>query len=105
MRKNLRCVLTIAGSDSGGGAGIQSDLKTFQNYGVYGTTVVTAITAQNTLGIQSSFVVPEKVIDAQLKSVLSDFKIKAVKTGMLGSVGAVQSIVRNLKGRSLKIVV
>jgi hydroxymethylpyrimidine kinase/phosphomethylpyrimidine kinase len=105
MPKELKCVLSIAGSDSGAGAGIQSDLKTFQNYGVYGTTVITAITSQNTLGVQSTFNVPEKIIDSQLKSILSDFKIAAVKTGMLGSEQAVIATVCNLKNKNLKVIV
>ena len=77
------CVLTIAGSDPGGGAGIQSDLKTFRSHGLYGLTIITAITSQNTKGVQSSFEIPSKVIRSQLKSVFDDFEISAIKTGML----------------------
>ena len=73
--KNKKFVLTIAGSDSGAGAGIQSDIKTFKNHGVYGLSVVTAVTAQNTKGVQSSLSMPAKMIDAQLKSVFDDFDI------------------------------
>ncbi len=79
----MKCVLSIAGSDSGAGAGIQSDLKTFHNHGVYGVTVITSITAQNTMGVQKSFELPANIIDAQLKSIFADFKINAVKIGML----------------------
>ena len=99
-------VLTIAGSDSGAGAGIQSDIKTFKNHGVYGTTVITSITAQNTKGVQSAFELPARVISAQLKSVFTDFNIKAVKTGMLSSSSVINTAVRNLKAnKRLKIVV
>jgi hydroxymethylpyrimidine/phosphomethylpyrimidine kinase len=77
-------VLTIAGSDSGGGAGIQADLKTFAALGAYGTSVVTAITAQNTLGVTAIHPVPVEVVAAQLDAVLSDFDVAAVKVGMIG---------------------
>ena len=99
-------VLTIAGSDSGGGAGIQSDLKTFQNYGVYGVTVITAITSQNTKGVQNSFEVPAKHIKSQLNSVFSDFRIKAVKTGMLSSSKVIDAMYYIIKDkRNLKLVI
>jgi hydroxymethylpyrimidine/phosphomethylpyrimidine kinase len=77
-------VLTIAGSDSGGGAGIQADLKTFAALGTYGTSVITAITAQNTLGVTAVHSVPPSVVAAQLDAVLSDFDVAAVKVGMVG---------------------
>jgi hydroxymethylpyrimidine/phosphomethylpyrimidine kinase len=105
MVRNPKFVLTIAGSDSSAGAGIQSDLKTFHNYKVYGLTVITAITAQNTKGVQKAFALPAKIIDAQLKSIFSDFKPDTVKTGMLGSADAVKVIYKNLKGKNIKIVV
>ena len=76
-------VLTIAGSDSGGGAGIQADLKTFAALGVYGTSVVTAITAQNTLGVTGVHAVPAAMVEAQLDAVLDDFAVAAVKVGMV----------------------
>lgn len=76
-------VLTIAGTDSGGGAGIQADLKTFQERYVYGMSVVVAVTAQNTVGVQKTYPIPHDMVHAQLDSVFSDFDIKAVKTGML----------------------
>ena len=76
-------VLTIAGSDSGGGAGIQADLKTFGALGAYGASVITAVTAQNTQGVQGVHVVPAAMIAAQCDSVLSDIRIDAVKIGML----------------------
>lgn len=75
--------LTIAGSDSGAGAGIQADLKTFAAFGVYGTTVVTAVTAQNTLGVADIHTVPVSSVAAQIEAVLTDIGAAAVKTGML----------------------
>ncbi|MQR96938.1 bifunctional hydroxymethylpyrimidine kinase/phosphomethylpyrimidine kinase [Fictibacillus phosphorivorans] len=77
--------LTIAGSDSGGGAGIQADLKTFQEFGVYGMSVLTAVTAQNTTGVQGIFPVPIEGLEAQLESIGADLTPDAVKTGMLFS--------------------
>ena len=76
--------LTIAGSDSGGGAGIQTDLKTFAALGVYGTSAITALTAQNTLGVHGIHPVPAAFVAAQMEAVLSDIQIDAAKTGMLG---------------------
>lgn len=76
-------VLTIAGSDSGGGAGIQADLKTFQERKVFGTSVLTAITAQNTLGVHGVHPVPHEMVQQQLDVIFSDFEISAIKTGML----------------------
>src|SRR5437868_2762815 len=78
-------VLTIAGSDSGGGAGIQADIKTLQANGVYALSVVTSVTAQNTMNVTGSSDVPVKIVEAQLNAVFSDFKVAAVKTGMLSS--------------------
>ncbi|MFI5492590.1 bifunctional hydroxymethylpyrimidine kinase/phosphomethylpyrimidine kinase [Actinoplanes sp. NPDC051859] len=77
-------VLTIAGSDSGGGAGIQADLKTFAALGTYGVSVLTAITAQNTLGVTAIHSVPPEIVAAQLDAVLADFDVAAVKVGMVG---------------------
>ncbi|GAB2924337.1 bifunctional hydroxymethylpyrimidine kinase/phosphomethylpyrimidine kinase [Micromonospora polyrhachis] len=78
-------VLTIAGSDSGAGAGIQADLKVCAALGAYGTSVVTATTAQNTLGVFGAYPVLPDVVTAQLDAVLADFSLRAVKTGMLGT--------------------
>ena len=75
--------LTIAGSDSGGGAGVQADLKTFAAHGVYGLSATTAITAQNTFTIESIHILPSEIVEQQINSVASDFDIHAVKTGML----------------------
>jgi len=85
-------VLTIAGSDSGGGAGIQADLKTIEAMGGFGTSTVTAVTAQNTTGVDSSYVLPVAEIEAQLDAVLSDFDVRAVKTGMLATTEVVETV-------------
>ncbi len=85
--------LTIAGSDSGGGAGIQADLATMAAGGVYGTSVVTAVTAQHTRGVESSHVLPPAEVEAQLEAVLDDFDVGAAKTGMLATTGIVESVV------------
>ena len=90
-------VLTIAGTDSGGGAGIMADLKTFQMQNIFGTAVVVAVTAQNTLGVQDSFLMPLDMIDAQFSSLASDFKIRACKTGMLGDAAHVHQVALNLQ--------
>ncbi|CCI84465.1 phosphomethylpyrimidine kinase [Lactobacillus pasteurii DSM 23907 = CRBIP 24.76] len=89
--------LTIAGSDSGGGAGMQADIKTMQMRHVFATNVVIAITAQNTLGVQDAMPLPAKIIDAQFDSLAEDFKIKACKTGMLADSTRVECVVKNLK--------
>src|SRR5207302_9292982 len=75
--------LTVAGSDSGGGAGIEADLKTFEAHGVWGTAAVTAVTAQNSLGVQTSEGVSPEVVRAQMASVAADIGVDAAKTGML----------------------
>ena len=77
--------MTIAGSDSGGGAGIQADLRTFGALGVFGTSVVTAVTAQNTVGVTDVAVIPRDTVEAQLRAVLDDLPVAAVKTGMLAT--------------------
>jgi hydroxymethylpyrimidine/phosphomethylpyrimidine kinase len=89
--------LTIAGSDSGGGAGIQADLKTFAAFGVYGTSVLTAITAQNTVGVTAVQDVALDVIAAQMDAVLSDFKVNAAKTGMLSSAPIVEVVAEKVR--------
>ncbi|MBU4258154.1 MAG: hydroxymethylpyrimidine/phosphomethylpyrimidine kinase, partial [Proteobacteria bacterium] len=78
-------VLTIAGSDSGGGAGIQADLKTITVLGGFGMSVITALTAQNTLGVQGVYEVPEDFVEKQFDSVATDIGIDAAKTGMLSN--------------------
>lgn len=79
----IRQVLTIAGSDSGGGAGIQADIKTFQELGVYSTSVLTAVTAQNTLGVHGIYPMTREAVRNQLDAIGTDFQIAALKTGML----------------------
>jgi hydroxymethylpyrimidine/phosphomethylpyrimidine kinase len=88
--------LTIAGSDSSGGAGIQADLKTFAALGVYGASVITALTAQNTRGVTGIHVVPADFVSAQIDAVFSDLDVKAVKIGMVAQLAAVDSIVAGL---------
>ena len=94
-------VLAIAGSDSGGGAGIQADLKTMLALGVHGMTVVTAVTAQNSLGVQGYWELPAEAVAAQLDSVLSDIGTEAVKTGMLASAAIVEAICDGLARHGL----
>jgi len=93
------CCLTIAGSDSGGGAGIQADLKTFQARGVHGLSAITAITAQNTRRVSAIHPVPLKHLHAQLHALFEDFRIDAVKTGMLGDAKTVGGVARELARR------
>jgi hydroxymethylpyrimidine/phosphomethylpyrimidine kinase len=84
--------LTIAGSDSGGGAGIQADLKTFQALGVYGTSVITAVTAQNTLGVRAVHEIPAEVVAAQIDAVVEDLGVDGAKTGMLASADLIATV-------------
>ncbi|MBO8142808.1 MAG: bifunctional hydroxymethylpyrimidine kinase/phosphomethylpyrimidine kinase [Firmicutes bacterium] len=98
--------LTVAGSDSGGGAGIQADLKTFAAYRVYGMSVITGITAQNTLGVQAVEAVSPDMVEAQLDSVLSDIGADAVKTGMLANTAIVRAVAGRLAAHGpLRLVV
>lgn len=89
--------LTIAGSDSGGGAGIQADLKTFSALGVYGASVITALTAQNTLGVQGVHDAPPEFIRLQMASVLSDLDVAAIKIGMLSREETIRAVVEGLE--------
>jgi hydroxymethylpyrimidine/phosphomethylpyrimidine kinase len=98
-------VLTVAGSDSGGGAGIQADLKTMLALGVHGMSVVTAVTAQNSLGVQGYWELPAEAVAAQLASVLGDIGVDAVKTGMLASAKLVETVVAGLAGVRVPVVV
>ncbi len=84
--------LTIAGSDSGGGAGVQADLKTFAALGVFGTSALTALTAQNTRGVRGVLPVPPEFVVAQVQAVLDDLPVRAVKTGMLATAGVVEAV-------------
>ena len=97
--------LTIAGSDSSGGAGIQADLKTFAALGVYGASVITALTAQNTSGVSGIHQVPAEFVAAQIDAVFSDLDIRAVKIGMVAQLATVEAIVAGLKRWSPQHVV
>ena len=94
----MKRVLTVAGSDSGGGAGIQADLKTMLAHGVHGMSVVVAVTAQNSLGVQGAWDLPVEAVVAQLDSVLDDLGVDAVKTGMLSSPELVSAVAGRLRG-------
>ena len=97
--------LTIAGSDSGGGAGIQADLKAFAAMGVYGASVVTAITAQNTMQVTAVHEVPVDIITAQIRAVLSDMGANAVKTGMLSSTSIIDAVADELESSGVERLV
>ncbi len=88
----MRTALTIAGSDSGGGAGIQADLKTFAALGVYGTSAITALTAQNTVAVTGVHVAPPEFVTAQIDAVVTDLGCDAVKTGMLATAAIVEAV-------------
>jgi hydroxymethylpyrimidine/phosphomethylpyrimidine kinase len=89
--------LTIAGSDSGGGAGIQADLKAFARCGVHGTSAITAITAQNTLGVEAVHAIPPETIVAQVRAVAEDIGVDAAKVGMLGDEATIDAVVEGLQ--------
>jgi hydroxymethylpyrimidine/phosphomethylpyrimidine kinase len=97
--------VTIAGSDCGGGAGIQADLKTFSALGVYGASVITALTAQNTKGVHAVHEVPPDFIAAQMDAVFADLKVGAVKIGMLGSAPAIGAVAAGLDRHGVRNVV
>jgi hydroxymethylpyrimidine/phosphomethylpyrimidine kinase len=97
MGSDIKRVLTIAGSDSGGGAGIQADLKTFTALGCYGMSVVTAVTAQNTVEVRSIHEVPPPEVRSQLEAVLDDIEVDAVKTGMLANAAIIETVAEVLK--------
>jgi hydroxymethylpyrimidine/phosphomethylpyrimidine kinase len=93
----MKIALTIAGSDSGGGAGIQADLKTFQQFGVYGTSVIVALTAQNTRGVRAVESVPEAMVAAQLTALAEDLPPDALKTGMLAEAALVRLVAKAIR--------
>lgn len=93
----LPVVLTIAGVDSSGGAGVVADLKTFEAHGLWGTVAVTAVTAQNTLGVQAVEEVSPELVRAQIASVVSDLGVRAAKTGMLGSAQVVEAVAETIR--------
>ena len=90
--------LTIAGSDSGGGAGIQADLKSFSAHGVYGCSAITAVTAQNTRAVTAIHPIPPEVVRAQIDAVLSDMSVSAIKIGMLGNVETITAVAEAIAG-------
>ncbi|MGX4689607.1 bifunctional hydroxymethylpyrimidine kinase/phosphomethylpyrimidine kinase [Streptomyces sp. JNUCC 63] len=98
-------VLTVAGSDSGGGAGVQADLKTMLALGVHGMSVISAVTAQNSLGVQGTWELPVEAVRAQYRSVVDDIGVQAVKTGMLASAELVEAVAELLAGTDAPAVV
>jgi len=101
----MRTALTIAGSDSGGGAGIQADLKTFAAHGVYGTSAITAVTAQNTLGVAAWQALSADLVTAQIEAVAGDFAVAAVKTGMLATAAIVEAVAAAIESLDLPLLV
>jgi hydroxymethylpyrimidine/phosphomethylpyrimidine kinase len=93
----MKIALTVAGSDSGGGAGVQADLKTFQQFGVFGTSVIVALTAQNTLGVRAVDPVSEAMVAAQLTALAEDLPPAALKTGMLAEAGIVRLVAKAIR--------
>ncbi len=100
----MKVVLSIAGSDSGGGAGIQADIKSAQYHGVFMTTAITAVTAQNTKGVSGICVLEPSFVKEQINSVLSDFKVASIKIGMLGSKKLVLEIEKAIKNLDIPII-
>ena len=101
----MRTALTIAGSDSGAGAGIQADLKTFAAHGVYGLTVITAVTAQNSLGVTMAEALPADLVTAQIEAVVSDFGVHAAKTGMLANAAIVEAVAAAVRDLEIPLLV
>ena len=101
----MQTALTIAGSDPSGGAGIQGDLKTFAAHGVYGMAVITALTAQNTVGVRDAYDVPPDFVRAQLEAVLDDLPVGAAKTGMLSVPATIEAVASALASRGLPFLV
>lgn len=101
----MKAALTIAGSDSGGGAGIQADLKTFAAFGVYGASVITAVTAQNTREVRAIHPVPPDIIAAQIDAVLEDIDVSAIKVGMLGGTDAIETVAASLHRHTARPVI
>ncbi|MGX5656867.1 bifunctional hydroxymethylpyrimidine kinase/phosphomethylpyrimidine kinase [Geodermatophilus nigrescens] len=104
-RSGVPVALTVAGSDPSGGAGVQADLKTFSALGAYGTAVLTALTAQNTLGVTGVHPVPAEFVGEQIATLLDDVTVHAAKTGMLGTAAVVREVAARLAGRAAGPVV
>jgi len=100
-REAIAVALTIAGSDSGGGAGIQADLKTFERFGVFGTSVVTLVTAQNTIGVRGVELLAPAFVADQLAAVAEDFELRAAKTGALGSAAIIEAVAAAVEAHAL----
>ncbi len=96
-KRPIAVAMTIAGSDSGGGAGIQADLKTFASLGLHGTCTITAITAQNTVGVQQAFPLPPELVAAQIDSIISDLPCHAAKTGMLATAAIIEVVAERIR--------
>lgn len=103
-KKRISCALTIAGSDPSGGAGLQADLKTFYRFGVYGMSVITLQTVQNTRSVFDVKINPPGLVKAQLEAVLSDISPDAIKTGALGNRAVIESVAKKLKGVKVPVV-
>src|SRR6186997_357841 len=101
----MRSALTIAGSDSGAGAGIQADLKTFAAHGVYGTSAITAVTAQNTVGVTMFEAMPADLVTAQIEAVFTDIGADAVKTGMLPNAAVVEAVAAAIHALDIPLLV
>ncbi len=101
----MRIALTIAGSDSGAGAGIQADLKTFAAHGVYGLSAITAVTAQNSLGVTMAEALPADLVTAQIEAVVSDFGVHAAKTGMLANAAIVEAVSAAIRDLEIPLLV
>ena len=104
VKKSYPTVLSIAGSDSGGGAGIQADLKTFSSLGVYGATAITAITAQNTQGVHSQFALPPQMVYDQIIAVMEDIHPSVIKIGMLSNLQVATAVADALERYSIPII-
>ncbi len=103
--EKIPVALTIAGSDSGGGAGIEADLKTFSAFGVYGTAVVTSVTAQNTQEVRAVHDIPPEIVEEQADAVLDDISVDSVKTGMLSNSEIIKTVAKKIDGWDLEAVV
>ena len=101
----MKTALTIAGSDSGGGAGIQADLKTFAAHGVFGTSALTALTAQNTVGVEGVYAIPPEFVARQIDAVVKDIGADAVKTGMLSNRRIIETVAAMIKEHGLQPLV
>lgn len=105
MMKNVACSLTIAGTDPSGGAGIQADLKTFQEIQSYGMSIITSVVAQNTTGVQAVHHIPLDMIEKQLHAVFSDMPVHAFKTGMIANVDMMEIIYQHVKNKNIPFVI